>query len=119
MTDPDQAAFSAGRPLGGAPKGDEVRQAIASLRGYAYQIAVAALAWLDIKDGDRLYLEVAEDYAVVAGNVLNAIQVKDTAASTSLTLNGEGVRQAVSSFVDLVQKNPVSWPFDGSSGRGI
>jgi hypothetical protein len=48
------------------PVGDVERQAVASLKGYAYQIAVAALAWLDIDENGKVYLEVAEDYAIVA-----------------------------------------------------
>src|SRR4051812_49820293 len=39
--------FTAGTPRDGTPHGDAERQAIASLKGYAYQVAAAALAWID------------------------------------------------------------------------
>jgi hypothetical protein len=83
------------------PIGDVERQAVASLRGYAYQVAAAALAWLDVGENGRIYLEVAEDYATVAQQSLDATQVKDTAGSGSVTLNTEGVRDAVDASARL------------------
>lgn len=88
-----------------APQGDVERQAVASLRGYAYQVTAAALAWLDIQEKSRIFLEVAEDYAVVAKDVITAVQVKDTQASTKITLNTESVRAAILNFVTLVADN--------------
>jgi hypothetical protein len=39
--------------------------------GYAYQVTAAAQAWLDLDADERLFLEVAEDYAVIAvGDVI-------------------------------------------------
>jgi hypothetical protein len=87
------------------PVGDVERQAVASLGGYAYQVAVAALAWLDVDETGRIYLEVAEDYATVVHQSLKATQVKDTAGSGSVTLNTEAVRNAVDSFVRLTTNN--------------
>jgi len=49
---------------------------------------------------------VAEDYARVARDALNAVQVKDTAGSGSITLNTAHVRDAITAFVGLVAKNP-------------
>ena len=97
--------FSSGNIPDLVPEGDAARQAVDSLRGYAYQVLASALAWVDLGEKDRLYLEVAEDYAVMAQN-LSAVQVKDTAASGSLTLNSSNVRDAIGSFVDLVARNP-------------
>ena len=91
---------------GFAPKVDTRRQAVDSLRGYAYQITAAALAWLDIEENGRIYLEVAEDYAIVADDALKAVQVKDTRASASATLNAPDVREAIKNFVVLANKNP-------------
>jgi hypothetical protein len=88
-----------------APVGDPTREAVSSLRGYAYQVAASAIAWLSLDNESRLYLEVSEDYAVIAAEALKAIQVKDTAASGSATLNTEGVRDAIAYFVDLVGRN--------------
>lgn len=88
------------------PEGDVARQAVDSLRGYAYQTIAAALAWLDIGERDRLFLEVAEDYATIAGQALRAVQVKDTKGSGTVTLNSANIREAVAAFVDLVDRNP-------------
>ena len=98
--------FTPGSSFAAAPAGDPERQAIDSLRGYAYQVTASALAWLDLEEKGRLYLEVAEDYATIAGNVLKAVQIKDNQASGSVTLNSEGVRNAIEAFVDLVARNP-------------
>lgn len=87
------------------PIGDAEREAVASLRGYTYQVAAATLAWLDVDETSRIYLEVAEDYATVALQSFEAIQVKDTAASGSITLNTEAVRDAVDTFVRLTANN--------------
>ena len=88
------------------PEGDAARQAVHSLRGYAYQALVTALAWVDIGEHDRLFLEVAEDYALIAKRALNAVQIKDTEISGSVTLNSESICKAVAAFVDLVERNP-------------
>ena len=66
----------------------------------------AALAWVDLDEKGKLFLEVAEDYAVIASNNLHAVQVKDTKTSESATLNNENVREAIASFVSLVADNP-------------
>ena len=76
------------------------------MRGYAYQVLVTALAWLDIDENSRIYLEVVEDYAVIVNGALNAVQVKDTKGSGSVTLNSKSVRNAIISFVDLMNNNP-------------
>jgi tetratricopeptide (TPR) repeat protein len=98
--------FSAGQPRIPEPKGDEARQAVDALRGYAYQVMASALAWMNLADEEHLYLEVAEDFAVVAADALNATQVKDTAASGSITLNSEAVRTAIGTFVELQLAHP-------------
>jgi hypothetical protein len=77
----------------GPPQGDPVGQAVASLRGYAYQIYVSAVAWLKLTDDEELYLEVAQDYAVAVHDALAAVQVKDVKAT--VTIVSEGVRQAI------------------------
>jgi tetratricopeptide (TPR) repeat protein len=101
----DKELFTAGND-GGIPQGDTARQAVDSLRGYAYQVMAATLAWLDLGDLNRLFLEVAEDYAVVARNAIEAVQVKDTEASGTVTLNTDSVKDAVSNFVSLRIGNP-------------
>lgn len=100
-----ESLFTAGSE-GLVPKADAARQAVDALRGYVYQIMAAALAWLDIDEKARIFLEVAEDYAVVASGVLSAVQVKDTQVSGNVTLNTESIRDAIANYVALVQNNP-------------
>jgi hypothetical protein len=57
--------FTPGKETHLVPEGDAARQAVDSLRGYAYQVLASALAWVDIGETERLYLEVAEDYAIL------------------------------------------------------
>ena len=98
--------FNAGTTTGVLPKGDSARQAVHSLRGYVYQALAAALAWVDIEEKSRLYLEVTEDYSTIANQALKAVQVKDTAGSGTVTLNAESVQNAIKAFVKLVDQNP-------------
>jgi tetratricopeptide (TPR) repeat protein len=115
------SAFSAGPRLLDSPKGDPKRQAIASLRGYAYQLYVSALAWLSLKQGEHLYLEVAEDYATVTKNALEGVQVKDTHQSGNITINSSDVRNTIDAYVDLHERNPnyvVSLRFLSTSSIG-
>ncbi|WP_168727491.1 hypothetical protein [Sphingomonas sp. CCH10-B3] len=87
-----------------APQGDKARQAVASLRGYGYQLYTSGLAWLGLADGELLYLEVAEDYAIASREALIGTQVKAT--SGSITLQSADVYTAIDAYVDLVARNP-------------
>lgn len=100
----DNSLFTAGNGHT-APSADACRQAIHALRGYAYQITAAALEWLDLSERATLFLEVAEDYATVLHDRLDAVQVKDTKASSTVTLNSRDVRDAVHNFVKLTSQN--------------
>lgn len=97
------------------PSGDPCAQAIASLRGYAYQLYTSGLAWLDVGPNQALWLEVAQDYAVAAEEALRVVQVKDTSAS--VTINSEAVCDAL----HLGSPNPDSvlplatWSFEWST----
>ena len=88
------------------PVGDPARQAVASLRGYAYQLYATGLAWLALPDGATLHLEVAEDYAVATREAMTGTQVRDTEASGGLTLQSGWARGAIESYVDLATRNP-------------
>ena len=88
------------------PRGDAVRQAVAALRGYGYQLYVSALAWLGLAEGELLYLEVAEDYAIASRGALAGTQVKNTAAGGKITLQSAHVRAAIDAYVQLVARNP-------------
>ena len=93
-------------PALGPPNADTARQAIHAIRGYEYQILAAALAWVDLEENGVIYLEVAEDYAHVINGDIEAVQVRATRSSGAVTLNTDGVRDAIKSFVDLVAHNP-------------
>lgn len=84
--------------------GDKAREAIDSLSGYVYQIYQSALAWIDLEPEEYLFMEVAEDYAVVATNALKAVQVKET--GHNVTINSEDIIASIDSFVELRLKNP-------------
>lgn len=86
------------------PIGNPAREAIDSLRGYVYQIYQSALAWTEIKSDELLILEVAEDYAVIAENALQVVQVKET--SNRVTINSNEIVTSINSFVELQESNP-------------
>ena len=90
----------------GPPNADSARQAMHTIRAYEYQILAAALAWVDLEETGLIYLEVAEDYARVIGGDIEAVQVKATRGSGSVTLNTPAVRDAIESFVELATQNP-------------
>ncbi|MDR4307178.1 hypothetical protein IHQ68_11160 [Chelatococcus sambhunathii] len=98
--------MSASDPGSHPPKGDVGRQAVHALRGYVYQVYASALAWLRLKPGEHLYLEVAEDYAIACRDALRGVQVKDTAGGGKVTLQTEDVRKAIDTYVELVFANP-------------
>lgn len=86
------------------PLGNPSREAIDALRGYVYQIYQSALAWIELEDDELLYLEVAEDFAIVAKGALEAVQVKKTARR--VTINSADIIATIDSFVELQEKNP-------------
>lgn len=94
-----RAADPANQPI----VGDVAREAVASLRGYAYQVYASALAWLDLPPGSELHLEVAEDFAIAAVDALSAVQVKNT--QDTISLASKQARDAISAFVRLAQDN--------------
>ncbi|MCR9057154.1 MAG: hypothetical protein NXI02_07460, partial [Rhodobacteraceae bacterium] len=86
------------------PKGNDGREAIASLGGYVYQIYQAALAWLELDNNEFLFLEVAEDFVVATEQALKAVQVKRT--DNRVTLNSDDIISSINSFVELQIKQP-------------
>ena len=82
------------------------QQAINAIRGYEYQILNAALEWVDLPEECFIYLEVAEDYAHVVKGEIEAVQVKETRGSGSVTLNTPAILQAIESLIVLVACNP-------------
>lgn len=88
----------------GTPTGDQSREAIDSLRGYVYQIYQSALTWTELGEDGFLFLEIAEDFSVIAADALQAVQVKET--TRRITINSDDVVASIDSFVELREKNP-------------
>jgi hypothetical protein len=86
------------------PDEQQARQATASLAGYVYQTVRTASTWSRLDDEARLLVEVAEDYATLARNVLTMTQVKNEAGS--VTLRSDGVRKALASLAAFRTANP-------------
>lgn len=101
-----QKFFNPGPAGGLIPDVDAARQAVNSLGGYAYQALISTLAWIDLDGESDLVLEIAEDYAVLAKQAIDAVQVKHSRISRPVTLNSDSVRKAIAGFVDLAEKNP-------------
>ena len=69
-----------------------------------YQIYQSALAWTELEHDEFLFLEVAEDFAKVAKDALEAVQVKKTTGR--VTINSASIVATIDSFVELKEKNP-------------
>lgn len=87
------------------PDEQAARQACASLAGHLYQAVRAASEWMQLSDGAKLLIEVAEDYATLAGEALGMTQVKH-AASGPVTLRSDGVRKSLVSLLAFQNANP-------------
>ena len=85
-------------------EGDSSREAVESLGGYAYQIYESAIAWITLEEQEKLFLEVAEDFATAASGHLKAYQVKNS--TRNLTLNSKHAVEAIDSLVLLQTRNP-------------
>jgi hypothetical protein len=83
--------------------GDPERAAVASIRGYAYQIVHTALAWARLKKGQTIYLEGAEDFDRL-GRVNEAVQVKDY--QRPITLRTPAVKEFICNAWLNRERNP-------------
>ncbi|OHB60302.1 MAG: hypothetical protein A2Y12_04315 [Planctomycetes bacterium GWF2_42_9] len=88
------------------PDKDVERQAVNALRGYIYQVYETLNTWLTLKQDEVLAIEVAEDFAVIAKDALNAVQVKDTAQSGSVTLRTPSAKDTICSLWRWQQAHP-------------
>lgn len=86
--------------------GQANRQATPALRGYHYQILHTIHAWLDLDEGDRLYLEGAEDFDCVSDAEAQATQVKHSDTRDAVTLRVPAVVAAIDSYWSLRHRNP-------------
>lgn len=87
------------------PEAERQRQAVASIRGYVYQIVASALAWSALAEDEMLLLEVAEDFLVATSEALTLTQVKDAPAGPAATLRTPGVVDTINSFWRLRNAN--------------
>lgn len=87
-------------PLNGQPE----RQATDSLLGYDYQIWRTVEIWMQLRPGEVLYLECAEDFDVVTADSATTNQVKNS--PNNITLSSGEVRDAIVNHWTCVQKNP-------------
>ena len=87
-------------------QGTPQREAVDSLRGYSYQILRSIETWLDLRDGEVLALEGAEDLDRIGEAGATVEQIKDTAASGNVTLRSEAVLDAIANFWGHVGRNP-------------
>lgn len=84
--------------------GDPKRQATDALRGYVYQAWQTLHAWLDLRDGQVLYVEGAEDFDVIDKSRGVPVQVKDTHGN--ITLRTRCVTDAISHYWQLRKAHP-------------
>lgn len=76
--------------------------AVAAKRGYEYQDVATALAWVALRPEQVLHVEVAEDFALQTQDWVEANQVRNTAASLTLT----SALDAIDRLLALREQNP-------------
>ena len=76
------------------------------MRGYSYQVLCSVLAWVDLSEGELLFLEGAEDFDHIAGDTATATQVRDTRGSGNITLRSKDTLQALNHFWSHRRRNP-------------
>ena len=84
--------------------GNHIRQACDSLGGYAYQLWLSVLTWLNLKDDECIYLEGAEDIDLIGRDLALSKQVKRLAAT--VTLRSQAILDAIVNSWRLRQSNP-------------
>ncbi|HZV04872.1 MAG TPA: hypothetical protein VE999_07300 [Gemmataceae bacterium] len=83
---------------------DPARGAAASIRGYWAQIWRSVLAWMDLGEAERLYLEGAEDFDRDSGLGAGTVQVKDVTGN--VTLRSSDVIESIDNAWAHRQRNP-------------
>ena len=83
---------------------DPARQAHDALRGYIYQVVRSVLAWIDLSDGEELYLEGAEDLDRIGPDGARVDQIKNTAGR--ITLRSPSVVDAINNYWRHAKRNP-------------
>lgn len=85
--------------------GDARRQATAALRGYRYQILRTIYEWLHLEEGERLYLEGAEDFDRISSADAQATQVKHSDTEVTVTLRSPAVVATINNYWSLRLRN--------------
>jgi tetratricopeptide (TPR) repeat protein len=83
---------------------DPARQAVPTLRGYAYQIWRTLLAWMNLAPDEVLFIEGAEDFDVLRADGGVTVQVKDL--SRPVTLANADVLDAILHYWGHRARNP-------------
>ncbi len=86
-----------------ALQADAKRQAVASIRGYAYQVALTALAWLELDVAELIIVEGAEDFDRL-GHEDELNQAK--AVASNLTLRSAEILDGIQNFWNAIDGNP-------------
>jgi hypothetical protein len=84
--------------------GDPSREASASMRGYWAQVWRSVLAWIQLDETERLFLEGAEDIDIISGSSAETIQIKDTARK--ITLRSSDAMDAINNAWEHQRRNP-------------
>lgn len=83
------------------------RDAWPAVRGFIYQVDQSILAWTKMQDGERLYLELGEDYAIQqsdAASLLALVQVKHLVSN--IGLHSAPVVEAILNLAGHRDRNP-------------
>lgn len=83
---------------------DPRRRAADTIRGFVFQLWHSVHAWLELREGDQLFLEGAEDLDVVRGSDAFLTQTKATKAGISL--RSVPVLEAIRNFWFACEQNP-------------
>jgi hypothetical protein len=104
-------------------RGDQRRQAIPTLKGYAYQIWQSLYRWLTLKEDEVLFLEGAEDVDILGpAERAETVQIKETAGSGPVTLRSKDVIEAIIHYWEHQKHNRevlVRFRFLTTAERGI
>jgi hypothetical protein len=82
---------------------DRSRQAPDTIRGFVFQLWHSVHAWLELGEGEQLFLEAAEDFDVLSAQGAIANQTKATSAGISL--RSAAVLQAIRNFWFVRERN--------------
>jgi hypothetical protein len=99
---------------------DPAREAAASMGGYWAQVWRSVLAWMELGETERLYLEGAEDFDRISGLAAETIQVKNVVGN--ITLRSGDVIEAIDNAWAHQSRNPrhtIKFRFLTTAGIGV